>query len=349
MKVSVLGAGAIGSMLGGLIKHHLPQVDLMLLARGAHGRAMEQTHQVRLEGRWGVHEVPVSVSTDVADIAESNLIILTVKSHDTEAAIAAAAPYLGDAVVISIQNGINDQALARHVAPERLVMGMTATNMAILRPGQVSMQLDGCTVVGPNPQRSNLRATEQAVDLLRATGLQIEQHDNILGVRYNKLALNTVGYASCLSQSNFITEAVCHRLWRSRVGLPLTLECIATLQHAGVKLARIPGRPDIEGFRRFLQRLDWPLLGPLVGATARRIYNRKPIIYSLYQDLLHGKRTEVDFLNGQIVALAAAHGTTAPYNAAVVTLCHELEQQGAAAFWTREQVIDRLSAVDQRR
>ncbi len=342
-KVSVLGAGAIGSMLGGLLKHHHPRSEVVLLARGEHGRAMHDQGHVRLEGRWGTREVPVTVTGDVSALADSDFVLLTVKSHDTEQAIAAAAPYLGDAVVISIQNGINDETLARFVAPERLVMGMTATNMAIVRPGVVSMQLDGATVVGPSFDRVNVAAAQQALELLRRTGLRIEQHDNILGVRYNKLALNTVGYASCLSQSNFITEAVCHEPWRKSVGAPLVDEAIATLERAGITLARIPGRPDIYGFRRFLSRLDRPLLGPLVATAPRLIYNRKPIIYSLYQDLLHGKKTEVEHINGQIVRLAAANGGDAPCNAAVVALCHELERRGAGQFWTRQQVIDRLA------
>lgn len=331
-------------MLGGLLKQHHPHSEVVLLARGEHGRAMCDQGHVRLEGRWGTHEVPVTVTSDASALVDSDYVLLTVKSHDTEQALAAAAPYLGDAVVISIQNGINDETLARLVAPERFVMGMTATNMALVRPGVVSMQLDGATVVGPHPDRANRAAAKGAFELLRGTGLRVEQHDNILGVRYNKLALNTVGYASCLSRSNFITEAVCDSPWRKAVGVPLVNEAIATFQRAGITLARIPGRPDIHGFRRFLSRLDQPLLGPLVAMAARRIYNRKPIIYSLYQDLLHGKKTEVEHINGQIIRLAAADGGAAPCNAAVVALCHELERRGAGQFWTRQQVIDRLAS-----
>ncbi len=330
-------------MLGGLLKVHDPQCEVLLLARGEHARAMQDQGAVRLEGNWGAREVPVTTSSDVAALAGSNFILLTVKSHDTERAIAAAAPYLGNAIVISIQNGVNDETLSRYVAAERLVMGMTATNMALVRPGVVSLQLDGATVIGPNPEQTNLAAAQKALELLRRTGLRVEHHHNILGVRYNKLALNTVGYASCLSQSNFITEAVCYAPWRQAVGRPLVEEAIAVLERAGVPLARIPGRPDIYGFRRFLSRLDRPLLGPLVATAARLIYNRKPIIYSLYQDLLHGKQTEVEHINGQIVRLAAAHGMPAPFNEAVIELCHQLEHRGAGQFWLRQEVIARLA------
>src|SRR5262245_32109804 len=225
MKVSVVGAGAIGSMLGGLIRYHRPEIDVLLVVRGDHGRVVRQRGAVRLEGPWGTRDVAVATSADVADIAGSDYVLFSVKSQATAEAASGAAPYLGDAVVVSIQNGINEEALLGHVAPERLVMGMTATNMAIVEPGSVSLQLDGASVVGPAPDRANAAAAIQAAELLRHTGLQFEEHESVLGMRYTKLVFNVLGYVACLSASNFITQAVCHREWRRAVGLPLLSEC----------------------------------------------------------------------------------------------------------------------------
>ena len=131
------------------------QIDVVLVARGEHGRAIRDRGAVRLDGPWGRYSVPVKASREMSDIAGSDFVLVTVKSQDLEPALSAAKPYLAGAVVISIQNGINDEALARYVAAERLVMGMTATNMAILEPGAVSLQLDGATVVGPSPDGAN--------------------------------------------------------------------------------------------------------------------------------------------------------------------------------------------------
>ncbi len=346
MKVSVLGAGAIGSMVGGLIKQHAPDVEMLLVMRGEHGRVVQQRGKIQLDGPWGRHDVSVDVSFDVADIAGSDFVLLTVKSQATEEAISGAAPQLGDATVISIQNGINDETLLKHVRLERLVMGMTATNIAILEPGTVSLQLDGATVVGPAPDGSNQEATRQAARLLDKPGLQIEQHENILGIRYNKLAQNAIGYASCMSASNFITEAVCYRPWRTHVGAPIIDECIRAYQLAGIELAKIPGRPDVRKIRRFLTSLDKPVIGSIVGFGAKMIYNRKPIIYSLYLDLKHGKKTEVDFINGQVVRLAEMHGGAAPRNALVVRMVRELEARGDGSFYSREEVVDRFRELE---
>ncbi|MBW3539750.1 MAG: hypothetical protein KY476_05725 [Planctomycetes bacterium] len=118
MKISVLGAGAIGSMFGGLIKHHGPHADVLLIGRGEHGRAMSDRGRVRLVGPWSTRDVPVRVSFRVEDIAGSDFLLFCVKSHATVEAARAAAPYLGKAVVISMQNGINEPALVQHVRAE---------------------------------------------------------------------------------------------------------------------------------------------------------------------------------------------------------------------------------------
>ncbi len=350
MKISVLGAGAIGSMLGGLIKHHAPDMDVLLIMRGEHGEAVARRGTVGLDGPWGHFDVPVTVSQNVADIAGSDFVLLTVKSQATLEAIQSAAPSLGNATVISIQNGINDDTLLAHLPAARLVMGMTATNMAILEPGSVSLQLGGATVVGPFADGSNARAAKAAADLLRKTGLEIDEHANVLGVRYNKLAINALGYASCLSDSNFITEAVCDKPWRQNIGLPIVNECVMAFQKAGIEMAKIPGRPGVEQLRGNLRLMNQPVIGAVVAWVARRIYNKKPIVFSLGQDLRRRKTTEVDYINGAIVGLAESNGLAAPYNAKVVELVHELEDHHrhdprSKTFFRRDEVIDRFQEI----
>lgn len=345
MKVSILGAGAIGSMLGGLIKVGRPDVNVQFVARGDYGRALRQRGGVELEGPWGKHDVAVAVSDDPTSIADSDVILLTVKSHGTEEAISSAQPYLGDATVVSIQNGINGEVLLRYVAPQRLVMGMTAMNVAVVQPGHARLQLKGTTVLGPNAEGSNRQAVASALAILKETGLRFVEHPNVAGVQYNKLAINAIGYASCISQSNFISQCVCNRSWRRDVGLPLLEECLNVFDRAGVRLARIPGCPSVYQLRKLFQLMDSPICGMIVNPAARWLYDRQPIVFSLYQDLLRGKETEVDFVNGEIVQMAAAHACDAPLNRCVVDLVHELEQRQPGNFLAREQVIDHMKHV----
>lgn len=342
MKVSVVGAGAIGSLIGGLLKHHVPDAEVLLLTRGEHAAEIERKGYVELSGPRTTRRPPVSVSFDMKDIAGSDYVLLTVKSQATEEAIRSASPFLGDATVVSVQNGFNDETLLEFVPAEKLVMGLTATNVAIVEPGSVSLQFAGPIVVGPNPEGSNAAASHNATQVLLQTGLKVYEDPNVQGARYNKLAINAPGFASCLSQSNFITEGVCHGPWRRHVGVPLVEECIAVYDHAGIELSRIPGVPDVHRLRRSFRLFDKPLIGSAANAVAKYKYNKRPLVYSLYQDLLRGKGTEVDFTNGMIVQLAESAGIAAPCNSLVVQLTHELEQRGPGSFFTREEVVQRF-------
>jgi 2-dehydropantoate 2-reductase len=351
MKVSVLGAGAIGSMLGGLLARDASDVEVVLIARGAHGAAIAERGTILLDGPWGRSEVRVTSSSDPAAIAGSKFVLVTVKSQDTESAAAAAAPYWGNATIVSIQNGINDQRLSRFVEPRRLVMGMTATNMALVAPGEVSQQLGGATILGPPAGAAGsdiLTASAAAAGLLgriREPSLRFLAHPNAVGARYNKLAINALGYASCLSASNFITGALADASWRNAVGLPIVRECDRLFARAGVALQRIPKVPNLPRLERFMRLMNVPLMGAGVSYGARRLFNRRPIIFSLQQDLQRRKPTEVDFVNGELVRLAASLGTTAPVDELVVSMVRELEQRGDGTFFTAAEVVRRFGAL----
>ncbi len=352
MKVSVLGAGAIGSMFGGLLARDAPDVEVVLIVRGEHGRTIGERGTIVLEGPWGTSEVPIATSADPAAVAGSQIVFVTVKSQDTASAAAAATPHWGNAAIVSIQNGMNDGRLAPFVSPHQLVMGMTATNIALPEPGRVSLQLGGATVFGPAAGKSaatDMTAADAVVALLRRIDcrrkLQFLAHPNAVGVRYNKLAINAVGYASCLSASNFITEALAHPEWRQIVGLPIVRECGRVFHLAGITLERIPAVPSLPKLQRRLELMNAPIVGPMIARVARRLFNRRPIIFSLQQDLQRGKPTEVDYINGEIVRLAESLGSSAPANALVVQLVRELEARGDGSFLSRDEVIGRFVAL----
>lgn len=352
MKVSVLGAGAIGSMIGGLLASDAPDVEVVLIARGEHGRRITERGAISLDGPWGRRDVRIAASDDPAAVRDSQFVLVTTKSQDTEAAAETASPHWGDATIVSIQNGINDTRLARFVEPRRLVMGMTATNIALVEPGRASLQLGGATIVGPpanvgaEPGMAASVAAAKLLSQIRAPGLRFLAHPNAAGVRYNKLAINALGYASCLSRSNFITEALAHRPWRDAVGLPIVGECQRVFRGAGITLQRIPRVPNLPRLERLMRRMNAPVLGPMIAFGARRLFNRKPIIFSLQQDLERRKPTEVEFVNGEIVRLSESIGQAAPVNRQIVQLVRELERRGDATFFSREDLIERFASFD---
>ena len=345
MKVTVVGAGAVGAMLGGLIKQHDPSIDMQFICRGPHGEAMQRAGHVVLKGYWGSYTVPVRVSSDMADAAGSDYILLTVKSQVTEETITQLAPVLGNAVLVSVQNGINQPILSKYVSPERLFVGITATNTAIFEPGAVSLQRNGITVIGPVSPKTPPETTAAVLAMLQKCGLPIEASANILGVQYNKMLINLMGYASVLSSSNFITEGILYRPWRRSVAMPLLAEGLATLQLAGIHVERTANISDIFRFRRMMRLFDIPPIDVLVRFVLTKVVKSERLVYSLYQDLIRGRKTEIEFANGQIVRLAKSCGAEAPYNAMVVQMVHELEARGNGTFFTRDEVVSRFQGL----
>jgi len=345
MKVTVLGAGAVGATVGGLIKLHDPTVDVLLYGRGEHNRQLQQAGRVMLNGVWGTRSVPIRASDEVSDVAGSDYVLVTVKSQGTEVALEKAAPFLGDAVVISLQNGINQQVLSRYVPQDRLLMGLTAMNMAVLEPGVVSLRRQGTTVIGPCSDDVPPETVKAAADVLRKSRLPVHAEPSILGAQYNKLLLNTMGYASVLSNSNFITEGILYRPWRRAVALPLLDEGMATLRQAGITLGRTPGLSDIFRFRNLLRLFGLPGVSPVVRLLLTRVLRPRPLIYSIYPDLMRGRKTEIDYVNGEIVRLAGEHGGHAPFNALVVEMVHQLGGQANVPWFPPDEVVARFARL----
>ena len=340
MKVSVLGAGAIGCWFGGRLAQRCPELDVTLFARGSHGDQLRRSGELVLREGAQTQRIPVRLAEQIEELAGSDLVLLTVKSQATREAISTAAPHLGDALVVSIQNGINQNVLSEFVSQDRLVMGMTASNMAIIDPGTVDLQRDGPTVVGPASPELSLTGTQRAAGLLRESGMRIIEEQNLLGAQYNKMVFNALGCASALSASNIISEGILDKAWRREVAWPLHNECTAIIESAGIRLARTASLSDVQRFRRLLRLLDNPLSGPVIKLIAGAFFNARPILFSVRVDLENGKPTEIESLNGQFVRLAHDRGREAPYNRLVVSLVRELEGRPNPQFFDRSEVIE---------
>lgn len=345
-KISVIGAGSIGSMFGGLIKFHCPEMEVVLIARGEHCRAMQDRGSLELRGDWGHREVPITASSDPADVIGSDLILFTVKTQDTKSTASQFVDSFGDAVVVSLQNGINQHRLSEFVRADRLMVGMTSTNMEIVQPGVVACKRVGTSTIGPVSDEVPSSLVLQTQETLAASQLPVEVSDSILGVQYNKLLLNTMGYASVLSATDFLNEGIFDRDWRNEVAMPILSEGLRVLDAAQIPLQRVSGMNDVFRFRRFLQTLNLPGVQRGGRLLLRGPLKLPSIVYSVYQDLMRNRPTEIDFVNGEIVRLATAHSIDAPYNAEVVRVVHELEAAADHQFLTRDQVVQRFVNVD---
>jgi len=300
MKIAVMGAGAVGCYYGGMLARGGHQVTL--IARPAHVEAI-QRDGLRMDTTTFQAMVPMEASTDVSAVAGATLVLFCVKSTDTADAATQIAPHLApDALVLSLQNGVDNAERAQALLPGHSVLPVVvyvATEMA--GPGHVKHHGRGELVIGPGPQ------AQAVVDAFAAGGIAVQVSDNVTGALWAKLVVNCA-----FNAISAITQLPYGKVWQGE-GAQATMrgvvdECLAVAEAAGI---RVPG----DGWQ-----------------AAERIAQSMPGQFSsTAQDLGRGKRSEIDHLNGHVVRVGERVGVAAPLNRALHALVKLIESRDAAA------------------
>ncbi|WP_167736038.1 2-dehydropantoate 2-reductase N-terminal domain-containing protein [Nocardioides sp. 503] len=298
----VIGGGAVG---GALVAQLVPAGhDVVLVARGPHGRAIaEHGLVVRRPGRVDVVDVPVAEGPEAVDLRPDDVLLLTVKTQDAEAALAAWAwqPVAGgglaaDLPVVTFQNGLltEDLALRRFGRVYGATIAIAASH---LTPGEiVSPSLPpavGLVWLGRYVAPADELQDELVADLAGA-GLAAWAVPDVRAQKAAKL-LGNVGNGLDLFVGDDDTRARARTLLRQEAAL--------VLEAAGTPLP--PGGELDRG------AVDFSVLA-VEGHVGGRL--------STWQSFARGASSEIDYLNGEVVLLARRHGLEAPLNAAVQRL-----------------------------
>jgi 2-dehydropantoate 2-reductase len=183
MKVAVMGAGAVGCYYGAMLARAGHEV--VLIGRPSHVEAV-RAHGLRLETKAFDEQVRLDASTEPGAVRGAQLVLFCVKSADTEAAAAQIGPHLSpDALVLTLQNGVDNDERVRSVLPSSEVAAAVvyvATEMA--GPGHVRHHGRGELVIAPS------RMSEQVARELIAAGVPTQISGNVRGSLWAKLVLN---------------------------------------------------------------------------------------------------------------------------------------------------------------
>jgi 2-dehydropantoate 2-reductase len=297
-RIAVLGAGAVGCYYGGMLAR--AGVPVTLIGRPAHVDAIRRDG-LRLQTTTFDEHVRVDAATGPEAVAGAAVVLCCVKSPDTEAAADAMAPHLAPgAWVLSLQNGVDNAARlqARLSQPVWPAVVYVAAGMA--GPGHVRHNGRGELVIGPLPGASSqggaLLDAPALVALFARAGVPVDVSDNVLGSLWAKLVLNCAYNAmSALSRRPY--GELVQQPGVTDVMDDLVAECLAVAAASGVT---IPG--------------DVP------EAVARIARTMPGQFSSTAQDLMAGKPTEIDHLNGFVAREGARLGVPTPVNRAMWTL-----------------------------
>ncbi|MBX3023499.1 ketopantoate reductase family protein [bacterium] len=315
MRVLIAGAGALGSVFGAFLGR--AGDDVTLLGRAAHLEAIARDG-LRVDGLWGEHLVRgLATATDAAALrGVFDAILLPVKSYDTAAVSEAVAPRLADdGVVISLQNGLgNVETVERIVGAPRVLGARVIFGATIAAPGHVRVTVFadptaiGALAPGRHPGRDRAaRAWAARIDAAGVPAIYTETLPALLWAKvFYNAALNPLGALLDLHYGALPEHPSSRALMDAVID-----EAFAVARAEGVALAW----PDAAAYRD-------ELYGRLVPAT----YHHRS---SMLQDLSHGRRTEIDAINGAVWERGAAVAVETPINAALTRLLRIAAAKGA--------------------
>jgi len=317
--IVIAGAGSVGGYVGGRLAAAGRNVTLLLRQPLADTITRHGLRITDLEGRdQPLPPASLKLTSDPETALRSaDIVLVTVKSHDTTAmaaVIAAHAPQ--QVIVVSLQNGVaNAEVLRKVLGPERRVVD------AMVPFNVVQSRTDG---QAPRFHRASSgtmqieRGVEGLRDLLDVPGAPFAEHDDIEAALWGKLLVNLNNALNALSDLPLL-EQLGDRRWRLLISRQMR-EGLAVLRAAGIRPAPVEGLPPQ------LIALALRLPDALFRLAARGMMTiDRNARSSMWEDLRTCRPTEIDYIQGEIVRLAEKHGVEAPLNRRVMQLIKEAE------------------------
>jgi 2-dehydropantoate 2-reductase len=307
VRTVIVGAGALGSILGGYMAE--AGEDVTLVGRKPHVDAI-RTHGLIIEGMRGRHIVrDIRATADAGELTSADALILAVKSYDTGEALASLSHMRSKVgAVLSVQNGGGkDAALADAFGREAVVGATSIVGGAMPAPGRVIHTGEGGTWIGELDGRRTARV-EAIADAFRKGRLPVEVRNDIQSATWCKL--NQMVPAATLA---CVTRLHVHEMYQERSLAALFVE----LSHEVAGVAARLGIPlvDCQGFpikTLCSQPFDAAVESIMARGRAMQERGMTQVKISTLQDLERGKRTEAAHVIGYVVDLAAAHGVAVP-------------------------------------
>jgi 2-dehydropantoate 2-reductase len=311
MKIAVLGAGSLGCALGGVLAEHGNQVTLV--NRNANFCAVVNSHGLTLNdgGAAGTARVvPLQAIQDVASqpiqAIPFDLIIVLVKSKDTESMVRPALPWVGEhTLVMSLQNGLgHEDIIASIVGKHRVLAGKTYCGGLMTAPGVVTIGTKGKeTIIG----ELDGRITPRVLAIGKAfndAGLLTTVSNNIMGAMWDKILVNVATGAI-----TGITRLVYGLMYQ--VPELETTACAAVLEAMTVAKAKGIELSVTE------PKAAWDKAGKGLPFEFKA---------SMLQSLEKNSVTEIDYINGAVVQAGKLLGIPTPVNETLVALIKGIEK-----------------------
>ena len=334
MRVAIIGTGAVGGFVGGAAADAGEDItlidpwDVNVDAIRSDGILVEDP----VAGPRHFYPRKVLSINEIDKLKQPlDMVLVAVKSYDTDWAVRKMLPYLAeDGTVVSIQNSINEEIIMPIVGRARTVGVVIRGNCQMMQPAKILItrsitQSDNSGVGGVNylvgePDGTVTKRAESIVNILsHANDARVTS--NLWGERWSKLIVNCVANAVCGATGLKSSEVWANPALR-QVSSQLAYETVDVGNSLGYQIPSVMGDLSVDEFlnagRGRSVKLD-------EGLRQRSEKVHELAMPSLLQDVLKGRRTEIDYLNGLVVKKGKEAGITTDTSQAIVAIIHAIE------------------------
>jgi len=316
MKYAVIGLGAIGGIIGGLLTKSGEKVILI----GKKNQVEKISNKgLKINGiNNSILVKNVQASTDFSLISDSDAIIICVKSQDTENVANELKKYIKkSALVISLQNGVKNSNIIKGITGNTAFSGIVLFNALYIKPGEVTLTLKGGLILETDSLYKE--TLQRFISLLAKSGIESKLETNIEGYLWSKLIVNLQNAVTALTGQT-IKESIINKDSRAII-IATMKEGLNILQKSKTPYKTLP---DIDP-KITIRRLT--ILNSVLLKLGSRILKLNANARgSMWQSLSRGRPTEIDYINGEIVNLAKKHNLESPINKKLVELVKEAEE-----------------------
>ncbi|MBO9400199.1 2-dehydropantoate 2-reductase [Shimia sp. R9_3] len=319
-RIVVAGAGSIGCFVGGMLARAGRNVTLLLRA----GTFEEISHHgLSLTDYDGMDEAlspdSCAMQTDPSCLAEADIVLVTVKSGATAQIandIARHAPK--GAIVVSLQNGVENADTLRRVLPDHDVRaGMVPFNVVWVGGGRFHR--------GTSGQIAIEKGAGHVARHLSCLGLEVHEKRDMAALHWGKLVINLNNALNALSGLP-LRQQIGDMRWRRLMAAQMS-EALTVLEGAGITPSNPVAALPMSVVPRVLRLPTWAFRW-----VARAMLSIDPNARSsMWEDLDRGRRTEIEELQGQIVRLARQNGQDAAINGRIAALIRAAEAEGVGS------------------
>ena len=286
--IAVMGAGSVGCYFGGMLAR--AGYPVTLIGRPAHVDAIQQ-NGLLLETLTFTENVRLQASTEVSDIASARIVLFCVKSTDTVSAAEAMLPHLSpDAIILSLQNGVENAETLERLLPQRVIPAVVYVATEMAGPGHLKHHGRGELAIGDSPVSGALAAK------FSEAGVPVQVSTNIMGILWGKLIVNCAYNA---------LSAIAQQPYGKLVDVPGVRELMHTVVTECLTVAKA---------------VDVQVPGDSYEIVRQVATNMATQYSSTAQDVARGKPNEIDYLNGYVCKQGALRGIPTPVNQTLLTL-----------------------------